>query len=82
MGYNLQSMSDGQAPGGSQAPHPHDLVGVDPQFVNAAAKDFRPTATSPLVDGGVELKEVKTDIAGKPRPQGAGYDIGAYEYQR
>jgi hypothetical protein len=82
VGYNLQSMSDGQPPGGSQATHPHDLVGVDPQFVNAAAKDFRPTSTSPLVDSGVELKEVKTDIAGKPRPQGAGYDIGAYEYQR
>ena len=83
VGYNLHSMSDGQPPGkaGSQAPYPHDLWGIAPQFVDAAARDLRLTPTSPLVDSGVELKEVKTDFAGAPRPQGAGYDIGAYEYR-
>ena len=84
VGYNLQSMSDGQPPGkeGGQAPYPHDLWGIDPQFVDARGKDLRPSPTSPLVDGGVELKEVKTDFVGVSRPQGAEYDIGAYEYKR
>jgi hypothetical protein len=83
-GYNLHSMSDGRPPGkeGSQAPYPHDLWGIDPQFVNGASKDFHLTPTSPLVDSGIVLKEVTTDFAGVPRPQGAGYDIGAYEYKR
>jgi hypothetical protein len=84
VGYNMQCMSDGQPPGkgGSQAPYPHDLWGIAPQFVNAAGRDLRLTPNSPLVDSGVELKEVKTDFTGVSRPQGAGYDIGAYEYQR
>jgi hypothetical protein len=84
VGYNFQSMSDGQPPGkaGSQAPYPHDLWGIDPKFVDAAGKDLRPTANSPLVGSGAELQEVKTDFTGAPRPQGAGYDIGAYEYKR
>jgi hypothetical protein len=84
VGYNLQSMSDGRPPGkeGSQAPYPHDLWGIDPQFVDVAGSDLRPTPTSPLVDSGVELEEVKTDFIGVPRPQGVGYDIGAYEYKR
>jgi len=84
VGYNMQSMSDGQPPGkgDSQAPYPYDLWGIAPQFVNAAGRDLRLTPNSPLVDSGVELKEVKTDFIGVSRPQGTGYDIGAYEYQR
>jgi hypothetical protein len=84
VGYNLQSMSDGRPPGkaGSHAPYPHDLWGIDPKFVDVAGKDLRLTPTSPLVDSGVELKQVRTDFIGVPRPQGAGYDIGAYEYKR
>ena len=83
VGYNLQSMSDGRPPGkaGSEAPYPHDLWGVAPQFVNAAGKDLRLTPTSPLVGRGIALQEVSTDFAGVARPQGAGYDIGAYEHQ-
>jgi len=83
VGYNFQSMSDGRPPGkaGSQAPYPHDLWGVDPKFVDAAGKDLRLTPTSPLLDRGIALKEVTTDFAGVSRPQGAAYDIGAYEYK-
>ena len=84
VGYNSQSMSDGRAPGshGSQAPYPHDLCMADPRFVNAAAKDFRLQPNSPLVDAGVTLEDVPTDFVRVPRPQGSGYDIGAYELQR
>ena len=84
VGYNLQSMSDGRPPGkgGSQAPYPHDLWGIAPKFVDVAGKDLRPAPTSPLVDRGIALEQVSTDFAGVSRPQGAGYDIGAYEYKR
>jgi len=84
VGYNSQSMSDGRPPGkaGSQAPYPHDLWGIAPGFVDVASKDFQLTPASPLLDCGIPLKEVTTDFVGVSRPQGAGYDIGAYEYKR
>ena len=48
-------------------------------FVGAAANDYRLSATSPALDAGQVRADVPTDIAGVARPQGAGYDIGAYE---
>ena len=35
---------------------------------------------SPLIDAGATVSFVTTDFSGIPRPQGAGYDIGAREY--
>jgi hypothetical protein len=83
IGYNSHGMSNGRAPGklGSRAPYPHDLWRVDPKFVSAATKDFRLLPNSPLVDAAVTLNDVTVDILGVPRPQGAGYDIGAYEFK-
>lgn len=52
---------------------------TDPKFVNAAAHDFGLQAGSPAIDKGVTLAEVKTDFTGKTRPEGAAYDIGAFE---
>jgi hypothetical protein len=40
---------------------------------------YKPRAGSPAFDRGENLLEVKTDFAGVARPQGAAYDIGAYE---
>jgi hypothetical protein len=53
---------------------------VDPQFVNAAAGDFRLKATSPLLRKGVAVG-LTTDIAGNTVPAYTGKtpDIGAYE---
>jgi hypothetical protein len=43
--------------------------------------DFRPTSFFPAMDLGLNLKgEVDTDILGITRPQGSGWDIGAYEF--
>ena len=52
---------------------------ADPKFVNAEAGDFRLAADSPAVDNGTKTMAPVNDILGTARPQGAGYDIGAYE---
>ena len=57
----------------------HNLIGPNPLFVNAAAGDFDLQPGSPAIDAGISVSSVTTDIAGTPRPQGGGYDIGAFE---
>jgi hypothetical protein len=47
-------------------------------FVAPSAGDFRPRRGGKLIDAGTEVP-VTTDIDGKPRPQGKGWDIGAHE---
>src|SRR5262249_25134320 len=53
---------------------------VNPLFVNAAAHDFHLQPGSPAMERGVTLAAVTADFDGTPRPQGAAYDMGAYEY--
>jgi hypothetical protein len=77
IGYNCIFRSDGKQPPGS--PSPHDLWQVDPIFVNPAADDFHLLPSSPAIDKGITLSNVLDDFEGKPRPQGNGYDMGAYE---
>lgn len=48
-------------------------------FVDAGSDDFHLSPTSPALDAGETRADVPTDIAGVARPQGAGFDIGAYE---
>ncbi len=69
---------------GSSTTQDHNLLGVDPKFVNAAAGDFRIEATSPARDAGFNLisEGITRDFAGVARPQGCCFAIGAYEYQR
>jgi hypothetical protein len=76
-GYGCVYRSDGGNLSGS--PYPHDLWGVAPQFVNPAAGDYHIKPVSKVVDAGIELSQVSEDLDGNPRPQGLGYDIGAYE---
>jgi len=51
-------------------------------FLNAAGGDFRPAGDSPAIDAGEDLSGVGVthDAAGKARPAGKAWDIGAYEY--
>jgi len=52
---------------------------TNPYFVDAASNNFDLQTNSPAVDAGEAVGIVTTDIRMKPRPQGASYDIGAYE---
>jgi parallel beta-helix repeat protein len=54
---------------------------TDPRFVNPAAGDFNLQLSSPAIDKGVPLSQVKLDIRNYPRPRRLGQDIGAYEVQ-
>lgn len=58
----------------------HNLIGVNPTFVNATIANFNLLAGSPAIDAGLTIATVATDIVGIFRPQGAAYDIGAYEF--
>ena len=53
---------------------------ADPLFVNPAGSDFHIQSASLAKDHGTSAYAPSTDFGGTSRPQGAGYDIGAYEY--
>jgi hypothetical protein len=56
-------------------------INDDPDFLNASAFDLRLQEGSPCVDAGRNVSTVVArDLLGVPRPQGLGFDIGAYEY--
>ena len=52
---------------------------TDPGLVNPTGYDFHLRADSLAIDSGATVP-VPTDYEGRARPQGSGYDIGAYEY--
>jgi parallel beta-helix repeat protein len=54
----------------------------DPRFVNPALNDFRLQSGSGAIDTGFDLSTIgiTTDLLGVNRPQGSGFDLGAYEY--
>lgn len=54
-------------------------VSADPSFEDAAALDFRLGASSPAIDQGTDTG-IARDYLGVGRPQGAAYDIGAFEH--
>lgn len=74
--YNLffanGSNLSGAVTGGS-----HSLTG-DPLFVAPGAGDYRLGSGSAAIDAGTDMG-VAHDLAQTVRPQGAGFDIGAYE---
>jgi Ca2+-binding RTX toxin-like protein len=57
-----------------------NTVTADPKFVNYAGGDDHLAAGSPAIDAGTATNAPSTDLAGAARPQGAGVDIGAYEF--
>ncbi len=59
---------------------PHDFT-AEPRFVDPSKGDFRLKAGSPGIDAGTPVPGLNADLAGTPRPQGDGWDIGAYEHK-
>jgi len=60
-------------------------IAVDPMFVNVSGDDptkwdLRLQPNSPCIDKGTSEGAPDYDILGVKRPQGSGYDMGAYEY--
>ena len=55
----------------------HSVLG-NPLFVNVTKQNFQLQASSPAINKGTNLG-LFTDLDGNPRPQGAGFDIGAFE---
>jgi hypothetical protein len=57
----------------------HGIKGGDPKFRDAAAHDLRLLASSPAINAGTTLTGFIVDFYGISRPQGAAWDMGAYE---
>lgn len=59
----------------------HSVVGhkLSEIFADPASFDFHLLKTSPAKDTGTSAGAPDVDYNGNPRPQGSGYDIGAYE---
>jgi len=51
----------------------------DPKMADPANANFILLSSSPLIDAGINVG-ITNDYIGTSRPQGAGFDIGAYEY--
>jgi hypothetical protein len=52
---------------------------ANPLFVSEAGDDYHVQPGSPAIDAGTSTAAPPTDFDGAGRPQGGGYDIGAYE---
>jgi hypothetical protein len=67
-------------PGGYSTKYGTNSIKANPLLVNPTS-NFSIPAGSPAVDAGSSEDAPSFDYANAPRPQGAAYDIGAYEYQ-
>ncbi len=57
----------------------HNLDTMNPLYVNAGADDFQVQSGSPAINAGITVSAFAADYLGVARPQGAAWDIGAYE---
>lgn len=61
---------------------PDHMINGDPLFVAPETDDYHLTEGSPCIDTGTSKGAPETDIEGTLRPQGNGYDMGAYELKK
>ena len=79
---NFQTLAQWRAAKGQDQ---HSFIATEAQlFTNAAGNDFTLSSTSPAIDAGATAaapnQPPTSDLLGQARPQGAGYDLGAYEF--
>lgn len=55
-------------------------IDADPLFVDPANRNYHLRVGSPCINAGTSDGAPLTDLDGTPRPQGSGYDMGAYEF--
>lgn len=81
-GYNIIYDTAGGLSAGDY--DPKDLVNVNPKFMVArplSINDFKLQPSSPAINAGIALPGLDdSDMVGTPRPQGAGWDIGPFEF--
>ena len=75
-GVYYQGFANWQSGTGNDA---HGLF-ADPQFTDPTAPDLTLQVTSPAIDAADPARAPDADFRGAARPQGAGDDMGAYEY--
>jgi parallel beta helix pectate lyase-like protein len=78
--YNLTMGGTAAEGNGAGVTLSNNLDNIDPKLVNALGVDFQLVTGSPAIDAGVTLPYVTNDFLGTSRPQGAAYDIGAFEF--
>ena len=75
-----QNGSDTVALGPSIGTTQSNNLTSDPKFADVTKYNFRLVSGSPAIDKGATISAVKNDFDGRPRPQGASFDIGAFEF--
>lgn len=78
IGSNLAFRSDGANLDDTSSSE--NLWNINPEFVDPHMGDFHLRPESPAINTGETINIVTNDLDGVSRPQGDGYDIGAYEY--
>jgi parallel beta-helix repeat protein len=77
-GNSVQTLAQWQASTGQDS---HSFVATaSALFANVAANDYHLKTGSPAINTGTNSSAPPADFAGLPRPAGAAYDIGAYEF--
>ncbi|MGE5411342.1 MAG: choice-of-anchor Q domain-containing protein [Clostridiales bacterium] len=79
IGYNNYYNTSGTMTAGTH--YTGDMFQTNPMFVNPTNRDYHLLSTSPVIDKGKAVSTVTNDMDGTTRPQGSGYDMGAYEYK-
>lgn len=65
---------------GAGVPADSNLIGVSPEFVSESKPDLRLKSGSPAIDAGSSDRAPAEDFDAVSRPQGGGFDIGAFEF--
>ncbi|NOT27594.1 MAG: hypothetical protein HOP16_16025 [Acidobacteria bacterium] len=63
-----------------EASHPSNRTAAPDNFVDVSAHNYALVPGASAIDSGVAIADVMRDRAGTERPQGAAFDVGAFEW--